>query len=198
LARAGRWLLAVCLVALSACATPSADRYARQVEQGIALDVPHVRQEARAGCGVAALASVMSFYQDPGLSSETLLERYPSASPDGYTLGELRDIATTHGFAGFVVPGEMAFLRSNLERGRPVIVPLQLSGRMVPLASRAMGARYDHYVVVVGVDDARGTVITLDPARGPMEFDRDAFVAAWEPMNGAALLVGLAQGAAAR
>jgi predicted double-glycine peptidase len=194
LARAGRWLLAVCLVAISACATPGADRYARQVEQGIALDVPHVRQQARAGCGAAALASVMAFYQGSGHAGDTLLEQYPAASPDGYTLGELREIARAQGFAGFVVPGDMAFLRSHLERGRPVIVPLQLSRRMVPLASSVTGARYDHYVVVVGVDDARSKVIALDPARGAVEFDRKVFVAAWEPMNGAALLVGLAQG----
>jgi ABC-type bacteriocin/lantibiotic exporter with double-glycine peptidase domain len=192
LARAGRWLLAVCLVAISACATPGADRYARQVEQGIALDVPHVRQEARAGCGAAALASVMAFYQGSGHAGDTLLEQYPAASPDGYTLGELREIARAQGFAGFVVPGDMAFLRSHLERGRPVIVPLQLSGRMVPLASRALGARYDHYVVVVGVDEARGTVVALDPARGPVELGVDDFAAAWAPMNQAALLVGMA------
>jgi hypothetical protein len=142
---------------------------------------------------MAALASVMLYYRDSAGASEASAEQQPRASREGYSLGELRDFAKAHGYAAFVVPGDMAFLRSHLARGRPVIVPLHLPGN-VPVLSRAMGTRYDHYVVVVGVDDARGKVITMDPARGPAELDFDEFAAAWDPMNRAALLLGSAQG----
>jgi ABC-type bacteriocin/lantibiotic exporter with double-glycine peptidase domain len=104
------------------------------------------------------------------------------------------------------VPGDKAFLRSQLSRSRPLIVPLQvpgadarlpgvatLSARLVePLINRALDTSYDHYVVVVGLDDERRKVVAIDPARGPVELDFDDFAASWEKMNHAVLLVGLA------
>jgi hypothetical protein len=62
----------------------------------------------------------------------------------------------------------------------------------VPLVSRVMESRYDHYVVVVGLDDERRKVIAWIPARGPVELDFDDFAASWERTNHAVLLVGLA------
>jgi hypothetical protein len=47
-------------------------------------------------------------------------------------------------------------------------------------------------VVVVGMDEARRKVITMDPARGPVEVDFDDFASSWEKTNHAVLLVGLA------
>lgn len=170
------YLLACCVLAVSACAT-AGNWYAQQVEQGTALEVPYVRQASRADCGMAALASVMAYYQGPAHSQRDLLERYPPASPEGYALGELRDIARAHGLVAFVVPGELALLRGHLDRGRPLIVPL-----------------HDHYVVVAGIDDERGTVIAMDPARGPVALELDDFAAGWAEMNHAVLLVGLAAG----
>ena len=169
------------------------DRYVLQVEQGEALAVPYVRQISRAGCGLAALASVMEYYNGPAFSQQALLDLYPAASPRGYSLGELRDIAQAHDFAGFVVPGNKQFLRDQLGRSRPLIVPLQVQGA-VPLISRAGDTTYDHYVVVVGMNEERRKIITLDPVRGPVELDFDDFAASWEKMNHAVLLVGLASG----
>jgi ABC-type bacteriocin/lantibiotic exporter with double-glycine peptidase domain len=178
---------------VSACATTGSARwYAEQVERGTALDVTFVRQASPAGCGMAALASVMQYYQATAPPQQALLERYPPASPEGYSLGELRDIARAHELAAFVVPGDKAFLRSQLDRGRPVIVPLQVEGT-VPLVSRALDTRYDHYVVVAGLDDERRKVIAMDPARGPVALDFDDFAAGWARMNHAVLLVGQAQ-----
>jgi ABC-type bacteriocin/lantibiotic exporter with double-glycine peptidase domain len=176
---AGRFLLACCLLAVSACTTTAGmGWYARQVEQGAALDVPYIRQASRADCGMAALASVMSYYHGPVPSHRDLLDRYPPASPEGYSLGELRDIARAHGLEAFVVPGDEAFLRSQVGRGRPLIVPL-----------------HDHYVVVVGLDDGRNKVLAMDPARGPVQLELNDFAAGWEQMHHAVLLVGLASGA---
>lgn len=187
-------LLVACALTVSACSTTGRTaRYDQQIEQGEALAVPYVRQASRAECGMAALASVMEYYKDPAYSQQVLLDRHPPASSRGYSLGELRDIARAHDFAGFVVPGNEAFLREQLSRGRPLIVPLHLQGA-VPLISRALDTRYDHYVVVVGMDDERRKVVTMDPARGPVELDFDDFAAGWEAMNRAVLLVGLAPG----
>lgn len=185
-------LLVACGLAASACSTTAATgRYALQVEQGQALAVPDVRQASRADCGMAALASVMAYYAVPAPAYQELLEQFPPAEPGGYSLGELRRVARAHGFNGFVVPGDMAFLRKHLSRGRPLIVPLQLEGA-VPLLGRAIDTGYDHYVVVVGLDEERRKVITMDPARGPVEVDFDDFGARWEKTNHAVLLVGLA------
>ena len=153
--------------------------------------MPHVRQASRVDCGMAALASVMEYYKGPAYPQRVWLERYPPASSRGYSLGELRDIARAHDFAGFVVPGNEALLREQLSRGRPMIVPLHLQGA-VPLIDRALDTRYDHYVVVVGMNDERGKVVMMDPARGPVQLDFDDFAAGWEAMNRAVLLVGLA------
>jgi ABC-type bacteriocin/lantibiotic exporter with double-glycine peptidase domain len=185
-------LLVVCALTVSACSTTvRTDRYVQQIDQGEAIAVPYVRQASRVDCGMAALASVMEYYKGPAYLQRVWLERYPPASSRGYSLGELRDIARAHDFAGFVVPGNEALLREQLSRGRPMIVPLQLQGA-VPLIDRTLDTRYDHYVVVVGMDDERGKVVTMDPARGPVQLDFDDFAAGWEAMNRAVLLVGLA------
>ena len=184
-------LLVVCALTVPACSTTvRTDRYVQQIDQGEAIAVPYVRQASRVDCGMAALASVMEYYKGPAYLQQVLLERYPPASSRGYSLGELRDIARAHDFAGFVVPGNEALLREQLSRGRPMIVPLQLQGA-VPLIN-ALDTSYDHYVVVVGMDDERGKVVTMDPARGPVQLDVDDFAAGWEAMNRAVLLVGLA------
>jgi ABC-type bacteriocin/lantibiotic exporter with double-glycine peptidase domain len=164
------------------------DRY---LQQGEALAVPYVRQVSRADCGMAVLASVMEYYKGQAYSQQALVTLYPPASPRGYALGELREIAQAHDFAGFVVPGNNQFLRDQLGRGRPLIVPLRLQGPE-PLITRVFDTSYDHYVVVVGMNEQRRKVITLDPARGPVELDFDDFAASWEKTNHAVLLVGLA------
>ena len=193
-------LLTLCALALSACAASGDARlYARQVEQGIALAVPHVRQPSRTDCGVAALASVMEYHGGSAHSPRALRDRYPHASARGYSLGELREIALHHDFVAFVVPGDKAFVRRQLDRGRPLIVPLQVrsSGGPLPvrlsdrLLNRAPTEDFDHYVIVVGVDDARRRIIAMDPARGPLEIGFEDFAAAREPMDNAVLLVGL-------
>lgn len=153
------------------------DWYARQVDQGTTLEVPFVRQATRTDCGMAALASVMAYYQGPVQSQRELLSRYPPAAAEGYALGELGDIARAHGLVAFVVPGDLALLRRQLGRGRPLVVPL-----------------HDHYVVVAGMDDERGTVIAIDPARGPVALELDDFAAAWAKTKHAVLLVGVAAG----
>ncbi|WP_018864399.1 MULTISPECIES: cysteine peptidase family C39 domain-containing protein [Thioalkalivibrio] len=181
------------------------ERYALQVEEGVALEVPYVRQTSRTDCGSAALASVMEYYRGSAYSPHALSDQYPHASPRGYSLGELREIAREHGFAAFVVPGDESFLRSHLERGRPLIVPLQVRqgdadlrgtpGVFARLIERRgdqeQDSGYDHYVVVVGMDDSRGKVLAMDPARGPVEIDFGDFATAWERMHHAVLLLGL-------
>jgi ABC-type bacteriocin/lantibiotic exporter with double-glycine peptidase domain len=190
--------LAVCVLAVSACSTTvDMGWYLEKIEQDEALAVPYVRQTSQTDCGVAALASVMEYYQVRTHSQQALLDRYPPASPHGYSLGELRDIARAHDFVGFVVPGDQAFLRNQLSRKRPLIVPLRvrgtasgLTGVSAGLLERAFDTGYDHYVVVVGIDDERRTVVVMDPARGPAQFDFEEFAASWDKTNHAVLLVG--------
>lgn len=201
-----RLILVIVAVTNAACVSTggSAAWYEEHIEAETALAVPHVPQTSQTDCGVAALTGVMNYYQGPLHAHQSLLDTYPPASSRGYSLGELRDIAHSQGFAAFVVPGDAAFLRRQLDRQRPLIVALKvdgasppipgiaaLSARLVePLLNRAMDTSYDHYVVVAGLDEQQGLVIVVDPARGPVVIDLDAFTAAWQEMNNATLLVG--------
>jgi len=58
----------------------------------------------------------------------------------------------------------------HLERGRPLIVSLKASGPHGPL----------HYVVVVGIDSAKGTIYVNDPAQQRCcGISREGFESEW-------------------
>lgn len=201
-----RLLLVLVVLGNAACTSTggSVAWYEERVEAGAALAVPHVSQTSRTDCGVAALTAVMSYYSGLVHAHQNLLDTYPPASSRGYSLGELRTIAHSQGFAAFVVPGDTAFLRRQLDRQRPLIVALQVDGAsppvpgiatlsarlLEPLLNRAIETSYDHYVVVAGLDEQQGEVIVVDPARGPVVIDLEAFSTAWQKMNNATLLLG--------
>jgi len=200
-------LILIALTSAACSATGgSSDWYNERVQEGAALAVPHVPQISRTDCGLAALIGVMSYYSGPVHAHQSLLDTYPPASSRGFSLGELSEIARSQGFAAFVVPGDEAFLRTQLDRQRPLIVALKVLGasppipgiaafsaRLVePLLNRTMDTSYAHYVVVAGLDEQQGQVFVVDPGRGPVAIELDEFTAAWQKMNNATLLVGQA------
>jgi predicted double-glycine peptidase len=147
------------------------------------LDVPFVHQ-VKAGCGSAAIAMVMQYWaaRQPGLDAaaadaERIDQVLPSDPKKGIQGQALKRYLEEHGFAAFVLSGEIADLRQHLAKGRPVLVALELNGARAPL----------HYVVVVGLKDK--AVLVNDPARGKLiDIDLQRFLLVWKPAGNWALL----------
>jgi predicted double-glycine peptidase len=108
--------------------------------------------------------------------TERINELLP-ASRRGIQGAALRSYLTRRGFAAYIFDAETKDLRSHLEKGRPVIVCLGLSGPKAPF----------HYAVVVGIDEQ--SVWLHDSARGKLIREPlDRFEHSWEVSGHWALL----------
>ena len=147
-----------------------------------ALPVPFVPQE-KDTCGAAALAMVLAYWGHPVPHDEiaaTLLKKELRGIPGS----ELARFARERGLSATAYKGDLAHLRTFVERGRPLIVAWNM-GR----------GRY-HDVVVVGVEG--DAVIVNDPARGPMRReDLRRFEKRWSGAGHWTLLVTRAEDAPA-
>jgi hypothetical protein len=92
-------------------------------------------------------------------------------SDGGVRAGALRDVARGKGLEAFVVSGTLKDLTAQIERGRPVLV-----GLAKPLLG---GRAIAHYEVVVGINRAKRSVLSLDPSRGPRENSWEGFAREW-------------------
>jgi ABC-type bacteriocin/lantibiotic exporter with double-glycine peptidase domain len=132
--------------------------------------VPFIRQRSERDCGAAAVS----------VSAEDVVTAYPAARERGLRAGELRELIRARGLDAFVLKGEPADLRAEIERRRPLIVGL---------ARSASGAPIGHYEVVIGLDHARRRILTLDPAAGWRESSFEEFAAEWAGAQQLALVV---------
>lgn len=145
--------------------------------RGAWLDVPFVKQPKN-GCGAAALSMVMQYWaaqqhRPPEKSAE--LDRIQDAAYSrearGILASEMQRYLLQHGFQAFAFPGTWNDLQQHLEKGRPLIVALQPSGRGLPL----------HYVVVAGIEPGQDRVLLNDPAqRKLLAQDRASFEKQWK------------------
>ena len=150
---------------------------------GLWLDVPYVHQE-KDGCGSASLAMLLRYWSqknapvpaertDPAQIQRALYSRKARgiyASDMGWYLKE-------SGFDVFTFRGEWSDLRSNLSKGRPVIVSLKRHGAAI------------HYVVISGIDTECEAVLVNDPARGKLlRQDRADFEKEWRATGSWTLL----------
>ena len=140
--------------------------------------VPVERQHEEEDCGAAALAMLLSYWT--GEPPATIAERLRPAPKGGHTAGHLREEVRGRGLAAYLVQGTMQDLERELRGGRPVLVGLVKPQRKGVLT---------HYEVVVALHLARGLVVTLDPAEGWRENDRDGFLAEWSASHNVTLVV---------
>ena len=143
------------------------------------LDVPFVKQ-TRNGCGPAAIAMVVAYWQgqgfaalgnggDPGL----IMAAVYSDSAKGTTGSAMRRYFERLGFRAFAFQGDWSDLGRNISQGRPLIVALGEPRAFHPAAS--------HYAVVAGLDTQHGFVLLNDPARRKLlKTDRAEFERAWD------------------
>jgi len=172
----------------------------------LVLPVEHDRQYAGPSCGAHALASVINYWNGAGVvPGATIFRDHPPASPSGYSMAEVMQLARDNGLIASGVRLDQAHIIQELERGRPVLVPVRLpsiyvqqrvmpggdvpvlgivrnslmyrAGRVSELTSLAM---VDHYLLVVG--HGNGHFVVIEPVMGyrtisftKLERYRDAF-----------------------
>lgn len=141
-----------------------------------AVPIEHQREEE--DCGAAAAAMLLSYWT--GEAPAAIAARLRPVPRGGHTAGHLRDVVRGRGLAAYLIQGTMQDLERELRGGRPVLVGLVKPQRKGVLT---------HYEVVVGLHPARGLVVTLDPAEGWRENDRDGFLAEWSASHNVTLVV---------
>jgi len=141
------------------------------------IDVPFVAQ-VKNGCGSAAIAMVMDYWdKKAGRSASTAADAEKiqaalySPAKEGIPASAMKEYFEGAGYRTFAFVGDWNELGHHLERGRPLIVSLKASGPHGPL----------HYVVVVGIDSARGYIYLNDPAQEKMlRVSREGFESEWK------------------
>jgi predicted double-glycine peptidase len=141
------------------------------------IDVPNVVQ-TKEGCGSAAISMVMQYWakqagrpESVEMDATRIQELLYSREQKGIPASAMEEYFRKQGYQAFAFRGDWSDLETDLARGRPLIVCLKASGERGPL----------HYVVVVGIDTARGYVFLNDPAMGKMlRFSREGFQSEWD------------------
>jgi len=140
------------------------------------IDVPFVAQ-VKNGCGSAAMAMVVEYWQkktgheagDAADAGKIQAALY-SPAEEGIPASAMKRYFEGAGYRTFAFVGDWGELAHHLERGRPLIVSLKASGPHGPL----------HYVVVVGIDSAKGYIYLNDPAQQKMlRLSREGFESEW-------------------
>jgi ABC-type bacteriocin/lantibiotic exporter with double-glycine peptidase domain len=172
--RAAR-LLALALVALGGCvryvggAKPVSPEQLTGEGWIRVADVEVVRQRTGADCGVAAAAMVAERWQ--GDSAVVEIMKTPVPPYPGLRAPAVQKLLTTRGLPAFVIAGRFTDLDREVRAGRPVIV-----GTVKP-QNDGLAAR--HYEVVVAMNRASKTIVTLDPKAGWRKWTYAAFDKEW-------------------
>jgi ABC-type bacteriocin/lantibiotic exporter with double-glycine peptidase domain len=148
------------------------------------IDVPFVAQP-REGCGAASLSMVMQYWaakqsRPPSADSDVapIQRELYSKSENGIPAERMSDYLRRHGFQVFAFPGKWSDLEEQIAKGRPLIVALKPEGQSEL-----------HYVVIDGVDSARGLVTMNDPAvRKLLNEERSRFEREWRATHNWTLL----------
>ena len=183
LCRAGR--AAILLVAVAGCYRGSARTVSlaeidRQPGWLMVRGVRVIRQESAHDCGSAALAMVLDHWGVADAAAQVRLAM-PSARQQGSTAGALRQLARDKGLRAFLITGGQADLVRELRANRPVLVGL---------VQRYTGDKaLSHYEVVIGINEATGQVLLLDPGRGPREDGLASFDHEWRDAGRLTLVV---------
>jgi len=149
------------------------------------INVPYVAQ-VRDGCGSATISMVLQYWakkegrpSPPLADAQTIQSQLYSPKDHGITTTGMEAYFRKSGYRVFVFQGVWNDLAHHIRLGRPLIVGLQASGPIEPL----------HYVVVVGIDVARGFVLINDPAQQKMlRVSRQGFESEWEHTHNWTLL----------
>ncbi|MFP5504119.1 MAG: C39 family peptidase, partial [Candidatus Sericytochromatia bacterium] len=136
-------------------------------------DVPFFQQGRDNTCGQAVMAVLLNYW-------ETKVP-YQTVVDDANRF----NLPTTHeGLTSYMQrqglkarayrQGNVDFLKERVDEGRPPIVLLEFNNDLFQ----------QHYVVVIGYNEAKGTIIFHDSIDGPYrQLDEDTFFAMWQAEN---------------
>lgn len=191
---------------------------------GLVLPLQHDRQTTQASCGAHALASIINYWRSntPGagqivtsaaITGDGLFISNPPADANaGYSLLELQTLAQAQGLQAAAARLNQADLIAELERGRPILIPVQipgayieprtLPGQHVPVIGTLRNFFYDragrieewtghglasHYVIIAGYEGNR--FVVLEPIQGYRTISFDRLERYRKPFNDAALVI---------
>lgn len=148
------------------------------------IDVPFVAQP-REGCGEASLAMVMKYWAgkqgtsaSPDADVGRIKHELYSSHEHGIPAEAMGAYLRQHGFQALAFPGKWSDLEEQIAKGRPLIVALKPEGQTEL-----------HYVVIDGIDSARGLVTMNDPAdRKLLNEERARFEKEWSATHNWTLL----------
>ncbi len=213
---------------LAAFAQDSAANSFEVVERGVSspnalvLPVVHDRQTSGPSCGAHALASVINYWRpEAHVTGNEIFSATPPVAPNGYSMAELIALAAQYDLIASGVRLPDRGIVDELERGRPVLVPVRvpsiyvmprtLPGENVPVLGLATGlvthrvgrlsewtglTMVDHYLLVVGHDDDHFVVV--EPVRGYRTISAQKLGRYREHFGDAAIVFSAAPGAPAR
>jgi len=147
------------------------------------------KQSDKYDCGIAALVSVLDYWNIEATQS-VVSRDYPLRSgKEGYSMGELKKIAKDYDSQAFVLQGNKDFLREQILLGRPVIIPIFVVGswEVKLFGKRIYGDPYNHYVVAFGFSEDK--IWVMDPDKGFKAIPFDRFLKMWEVNDHVCLLV---------
>ena len=145
--------------------------------------VPEVKLAAQRGpadCGVAALTTVITYWQPATATDEVERSLGPIETRAGIEAGRLRSVARAHGLNAFLIAGNVDDLAYALRRYRPVIVGLVGVER---------GRTFGHYDVVVGMNVRRRLFLVGDPGGAWRQVAFEDLLAEWRRAGQLALMV---------
>jgi ABC-type bacteriocin/lantibiotic exporter with double-glycine peptidase domain len=142
-------------------------------------DVKLVPQRGSHDCGVAALSTVVGYWQ-PGASAEVARAVGPVDDKQGVPAGRLRAVAQARGLNAFLIEGTLNDLEHEIGRRRPVILGLVGAER---------GHVYGHYDVVVGVNRSRRMFLLADPRGAWRQVKAEDLLTIWRPTRQLALVI---------
>lgn len=185
--------------------------------EALVLDVPFDRQVSRTACGAHVLASVIRYWRmEAVVTGASLWAESPAADQtSGYTMAELLTLAGQHKLSAFGVRLDEAAIVAELERGRPVLVPVRapsvylqsftlfdpdpivigqiknlLLGRIGVMSELTGLEMLSHYLLVVGHAPER--FVVLDPLLGYRTISRSRLASYRKSFDNAALVFSLA------
>ncbi len=165
----------------------------------VSLSIRPVKQLTNYSCGLAGLSCIMDYWQVQNNREKLLNSHPPLRASKGYSLGELKRIATGKGLKAFAIHGSFEFLKKQLARERPVLVAVEIpynfyqlqKAKEIPLVGELFeaisGSTFSHFMVVYGLSQKE--IKVMDPMYGLKSIARDNFLDMWKRMKKSMLLV---------
>lgn len=138
------------------------------------LNLPDEIQSTPYSCGAACVVSVARYFGIEPDSEEEAIQQLGSTPADGTHPESIIDVLQDHGLDVESHEGmSLDDLRDSIDRGCPVIVPIQAYTDDCSIEDNDDG----HYVVVIGFEDEQ--VQLMDPVKGHVEMDCGLLDACW-------------------